>query len=191
MMRQQDRLWLHTHRDDKPMKIYIFIIVLFVLPNIGSCSDQSVAGEDYFTRQVIHQFSEQSKIQIDEKSIHANDDLAKQRIEFLNKDFKTDSFNNAASVSYLNYLSAEDNERIHLGVIGLSFHSCNELNQSYLSVTSSNRSNFMVKVLTRFIVLKRDKSLIFIYSETPFHGEVRSFMKTANNIEESRVNCID
>jgi len=49
----------------------------------------------------------------------------------------------------------------------------------------------MVKVLTRFIVLKREKTLIFIYSETPFQNDIRSFMNTAKTIEAAREKCGD
>jgi len=158
---------------------------------IGSCSDRAATGADYFTRQVIHHFSEQSKIKIDEKSIQTDDAIAKQRIEFFNNDFKTDSFTKATSISYLNYLSTQENDPIHLGVASLEFKTCNELDKAYRSVIASNRSNFMVKVLTRFIVLKREKTLIFIYSETPFQNDIRSFMNTAKTIEAAREKCGD
>lgn len=172
------------------MKHCIFIIFLF-LPNIGACAEQKPSSADYYLRQVIHHFSEQSKIEIDEKAINVNNAIAKQRIDFLNKDFNTENFSTAKTVSYINYLSTENNERIHLGVIALEFDSCDDMDKSYSSVVSSKRTNFMVKVLTRFIVLKRGKNIIFIYSETPFQDNVRAFMKTANDIEASSSTCVE
>ena len=189
MTRRPGLLWLYTHNDDYSMRHTIFAVLLLSLPAIGSCSGRAATGAEYFTRQVIHHFSEQSKIQIEEKSIHTDDAIAKQRIEFFISDFKTDSFSKATSVSYLNHLSTQKDEPIHLGVASLEFESCNELEKSYSSVISSNRSNFMIIVLTRFIVLKRDKTLIFIYSETPFQSDIRSFMNTAKNIEVAREKC--
>lgn len=188
-MRRPDHLWLKNHNDDHPMKHSIFLVLLFALPVIGSCSDRAATGAEYFTKQVIHHFSQQTKIPIDETSIHTGDAIAKQRIEFFNKDFKTDNFSNATTVSYMNYLSTQDKEPIHLGVASLEFSNCTDLEKSYSSVTSSNRSNFMIKVLTRFIVLKRDKTLIFIYSETPFQSDVRTFMNTAKDIETAQEKC--
>src|SRR5690606_17034072 len=84
---------------------------------------------------------------------HVNDGDAKGRIDFLNKDFSTKIFSKNSSVAYwyCNTIDSENN-RMHIGVISLLFSSDKERNAALKKIKSVKRTNFKVKLLTKFKV---------------------------------------
>jgi len=112
--------------------------------------------------------------------ISDNQISSQQVISFLNYDFKTDIFNKFNFLKSCNFQIISKEKTLHLGIIELGFNSNRELEKAYKIVKGVNRSNFNLKVLTEFIVLRNNESIIFLFSETSYDPLISSFFNRMN-----------
>lgn len=112
--------------------------------------------------------------------ISDNQISSEQVLSFLNRDFKTDVFNQFDFLKSCNFQIIIEERTLHLGIIELGFSSKSELEKAYKIVKAVNRSNFNLKVLTEFTVLRKNESLIFLFSETSYDPLIRSFFNRMN-----------
>jgi hypothetical protein len=87
----------------------------------------------------------------------------RERIDFLNADFKTNVFSAACEVKFVDFLSATG---VHFGIIDMGIREKDKA-KCLRMIKSSGRRTFKVKVLTRFQVIERRDELVVMYSETP------------------------
>jgi hypothetical protein len=144
---------------------YLFIILgLFIAASLFAQVDvkQHVLYEEIKTK-----YQSDVSNKCDTFKANVNDEEAKGRVDFLNKDFSTRAFSKNNSVAYW-YCNTSDseNKRMHIGMISILFNSEKETVAALKKIESAKRTNFKVKLLTKFKVKASKKELLIIFTET-------------------------
>lgn len=160
------------------MKEIICSIVFSVSIIVGTAQSPSGTDSLLLTKMILRFGNEVTNL-CDTFQIHMYDKTSKKMLEFLSHDFKTDLFNNAKEFRYW-YCNANDAEskRMHFGIVSVVFENENDMVALTKKIKSLQRTNFKVKVLTSFKVLKNKKELLILFSETVRQKKVNAFFKS-------------
>jgi len=175
----------------------IAFVVLFIISEIatGRCDPQiEVVNRDFlwetYIEQIVCKIKSTSYFLSPQRIVLHHPVSAKERVRFLNRDFKTKAFNLYNIVSATDFIAVENQANaVHFGIIEVGFNRCPDLDRAYNIVIKANRKNFRVEVLTIFTVLRRSHNLIFLYSETPdAHPDIQ-FMKEIEDFAIEKKEC--
>ena len=155
---------------------YLFIILSLLIAT-------SLSAQDNVKRHVLYEeikarYQSDVSNKCDTFKALIDDEEAKGRVDFLNKDFSTRTFSKNSSLAYwhCNTIDSE-NKRMHIGVISILFNSEKEKEAAFKKIKSANRTNFKVKLLTKFKVKESKKELVIIFTETVRNKSTAVFWK--------------
>lgn len=169
----------------KTIIIFLFLLFTFEHANsqmiIDSINFQCDVPSNY-TKEILNNFTTKCLSKLNSYDVVDNETTSKLNLEFLNNDFNTDAFSQFCSLKGCNFQVKYSGNSLQMGIIEVAFNSSFDLKNAKRIVEESRRTNFKLKVLTKFIFLEKENSLIFIFSETPhnrlictFFGEIKGF----------------
>ncbi|PKQ45183.1 hypothetical protein CSW08_09195 [Confluentibacter flavum] len=128
-----------------------------------------------YTKEILNDFTTKYLSKLNSYDIVDNETTSKLNLEFLNNDFNTNAFSQFCSLKRCNFQVKYSENSLQLGIIEITFNSSFDLKNAKRIVEESKRTNFKLKVLTKFIFLEKENSLIFVFSETPHNSLLCSF----------------
>lgn len=156
---------------------YIFILSSFFISTTLLSqikNDRHILYEDLKTK---YQAATESRC--DTFRTHVNDESTREKIRFLNKDFSTTAFSRSTSSAYWHFIANDtENQRMHIGMVSILFNNEKEKKVAIEKIESSKRTNFKVKLLTKFKVRESKNELLIIFTETVHNKSTSDFWKT-------------
>lgn len=167
-------------------------IVLISLMFLCFCTDSkaqividssklSHAYEPSVVKKIIENFKNEYLDRSDTCHFVNNNSTSKAVLNFLNHDFETSFFDNFCLLEHSNFHTYYDGAPVHLYIIYVKFKTTNSLNKAIAVIKRSHRNNFLLPVLTRFVVKKEGTNgFIMLSSETPDNSLIKKYF---NHIE--------
>lgn len=152
--------------------------LIFIFSITFSTYEQVDTDQHLLFKKFTEKYKTEITNQCDTFQTHFNDKEAIDKINYLNKDFSTSLFSKFRSVGYW-FCNANDNEskRMNIGIISILFK--NEKDREIIEnkIRSTKRTNFKVKLLTRFKLKASKCELLIIYSETVRNKSTATFLR--------------
>jgi len=157
------------------MKIVLLIQCCIVV----TCASAQQTGISHtLLKETKAAFVRQVKKECDSFPVHLNDSLAKSKIGFFNRDFQTQLFRKAQSVSYWYCLDRfADNRLLYFEVVSFYFTNQAEKNALVSKITASGRKILRNKVMVGFKIKEASNELAIIYSSSSLHPQIKAFFE--------------
>ena len=124
--------------------------------------------------------------------IHRDDDFAKAQATFLGRDLGIASlFRSRTSVAFANVFETVEGRRLHLGVVEIVFPRCADLERAMAAISRVRRDYFNVAAPSVFRTLRRERSLVVIFSESPLEPSVKELLHSTARDALSSPTCRD
>lgn len=109
--------------------------------------------------------------------IHRGDAFANEQASFLGRDLGIGALlRSRSTVAFANVFETVNGRRLHLGVVEVVFRRCADLERTMTAVARVRRDYFKVPALSIFRTLRRDRSFIVVFSESPLEPTIKNLL---------------
>jgi hypothetical protein len=148
-------------------------------------------GSGTFFDTLLRSCLDRLRIPVGKATVDNSDAQAKERIEFLDRDFGTTAFARARRVWTATVLTADAAGDLHLGLVDLEFSTCAQVRDAQAAIGRSDRTNFRLPVLTAFAVVPNGRHIALVFSETSPRNDVSALLGDTAFFGREKRGCED
>ena len=109
--------------------------------------------------------------------IHRGDAFANEQAAFLGRDLGIGALlRTRSTVAFANVFETVNGRRLHLGVVEVAFRRCTDLERTMKAAARVHRDYFKVPALSIFRTLRRDRSFLVVFSESPLEPTIKALL---------------